>query len=336
MSKLAEYQALAEQEALESGFDMNEAQKGGGGGRLLPKGWAFAQLVEYIELGHQPQEFNGKAKDPALEFTLGFALSGHAPNPDKPGEMLSYSNDDGTPYVLRPYSMAMSRNEKARAFLLFKAMNWKGTAKNFAQLLGQKFLVEIVHEPKSKADQKLVSRINLKNIMPPLVTVGPQAGQPYPIADAPDEMYRMFLFERPTKAAWDSLYIEGQYEAKDGKPAQSKNRIQETILGALNFQGSPLQLLLAGLGIATPAPQTAQAAPAGVVAPQVTQPAAVAVAAPPVASPVVPPQATVAVPSVPVASPAQSPVTVSVPQAVAAPVVAIPTAPSVASPVLPA
>ena len=173
-AKLATLQALAAQDVAESGIDLNEAVKGGGGGRLLPEGYAFGRLVEYIEFGNQPQEFQGQAKAPALEFTLGFALTGEG-----------YQNDDGTPYVVRTYNTALSRNEKARAFKLFKALNWKGTAKSFAQLLGETFLVKIKQVPKSKTDPKIVSRIDLDGFLPPL---DPVTRQPYPVAEAPDDM----------------------------------------------------------------------------------------------------------------------------------------------------
>lgn len=59
MSNLAELLALANA-AAETGPDMNVAVKGGGGGRLLPEGYAFGTLIEYIEYGNQPQEFQGK------------------------------------------------------------------------------------------------------------------------------------------------------------------------------------------------------------------------------------------------------------------------------------
>ena len=131
MSKLAAALALADQ-AAETGPDMNEVKKGGGA-RLLPEGWAFARFVEYIEFGNQPQEFNGQAKEPAPEAQIGFALYDTADR--------KYSNDDGSPYIIRPYSFALHQNEKARAHKLFVAMNWKRTAKNFPQMLGQDFLV---------------------------------------------------------------------------------------------------------------------------------------------------------------------------------------------------
>ena len=318
-AKLASLQALAAQDVAESGIDLNEAVKGGGGGRLLPEGYAFGRLVEYIEFGNQPQEFQGQAKDPALEFTLGFALTGQG-----------YQNDDGTPYIVRTYNTALSRNEKARAFKLFKALNWKGTAKSFAQLLGETFLVKIKQVPKSKTDPKIVSRIDLDGFLPPL---DPVTRQPYPVAEAPDDMYRLFLWSRPTKEAWDSLYIEGEYEGK------SKNRIQEQILAALDFQGSPLQQLLMQSGV-TALPTAAPAAP--VAAPVAAAPVAVA----PTPAPVAPaaPAAPAAVPAAPLAVPAAvatpapvavapAPAQVGV-QVPAMPVAAIPAVPS--SPVLPA
>ena len=332
-AKLAALQALAAQDVAESGIDLNEAVKGGGGGRLLPEGYAFGRLVEYIEFGNQPQEFQGQAKDPALEFTLGFALTGQG-----------YQNDDGTPYIVRTYNTALSRNEKARAFKLFKALNWKGTAKSFAQLLGETFLVKIKQVPKSKADPKIVSRIDLDGFLPPL---DPVTRQPYPVAEAPDDMYRLFLWSRPTKEAWDSLYIEGEYEGK------SKNRIQEQILAALDFQGSPLQQLLMQSGVTalpTAAPAVPVAAPVAAapvaVAPTPAPAAAVAPVAPaavpaaPLAVPAAasPAVASVAVPSVSVPTPAPvavapvaAPVGVPAPVLPAAPIPAVPS-----SPVLPA
>lgn len=318
-AKLAALQALAAQDVAESGIDLNEAVKGGGGGRLLPEGYAFGRLVEYIEFGNQPQEFQGQAKDPALEFTLGFALTGQG-----------YQNDDGTQYIVRTYNTALSRNEKSRAFKMFKALNWKGTAKSFAQLLGDTFLVKIKQVPKSKTDPKIVSRIDLDGFLPPL---DPVTRQPYPIAEAPDDMYRLFLWSRPTKEAWDSLYIEGAYEGK------SKNRIQEQILAALDFQGSPLQQLLMASGVTalpTAAPATPVAAPVAAAPVAVAPtPAPVAPAAP--AAPAAVPAAPLAVPAAvatpaPVAvAPAPAKVGVQVP---AMPVAAIPAVPY--SPVLPA
>lgn len=298
-AKLQAMQALANEDAIESGIDMNEAVKGGGGGRLLPEGYAFGRLVEYIEFGNQPQEFAGVAKDPALEFSLGFALWGQG-----------YQNDDGTPYIVRTYNTSLSRNEKSRAFKLFKALNWKGVAKSYAQLMGETFLVKIAHKQKSKTDPAIVSRIDLDGFLPPL---DPVTRAPYPIPEAADDMYRMFLWSRPTKEAWDSLFIDGVYDGK------SKNRIQEQILAALDFQGSPLQQLLMASGV-TSLPAPPMALPASAQAPAVPTAPASAPAA-------------VAVPSVPVA--AVTPPPAMAPAAIAAPAIEVPAAP-LAVPAIPA
>ena len=230
--------------AAETADDMNESVKGGGGARLLPEGYAFGRLVEYVELGKHPQEYNGVAKDPALEVQLAFALWGQG-----------YQNEDGTPYIIRPFRFAVSRNEKARAFKLFKALNWKNTAKTFAQLLGQTYLVKIVNKAKSKTDASLVSRIDFDGFMPPL---DPVTRAPYAIQDVPADTYRLFLWDHPTKLGWDVLYQEGKFD--DGG---SKNRTQEYILSATDFSGSPLESLLMSSGLALPAsaPQSPPAAP---------------------------------------------------------------------------
>lgn len=318
-SNLQQLLAVANEAQEANGIDMNEAVKGGQGSRLLPVGIAFAQLVEYIELGMHPQEYQGKAKDSALEFSLGFALTGQCQTPSADGTFEKYTNEDGTPYIIRPYSMALGRNEKSTAYKLFKAMNYKGTAKSFGQLLGQKWMVNIVHVPKSKTDPTLVSRIDLASFRP---AIDPMSGQMYPIPDAPDSMYRLFSWTKPTLAAWDSLFIEGMYEAKDGKPAASKNRVQEKILSALDFDGSPLQgLLLAnGKPIPVKAPAQAVAAPAVAVAPTVAQAAPVASVAP-VVAPVTP---VVQAAPVQVAAPLAQPAPVVVAPGIAPAVIAAP------------
>lgn len=305
---MQELLALANEAAAE-GPNMNEAVKGGTS-RLLPAGYAFARLVEVVELGNHAQEFQGQKKDPAPEIQLGFALYNTADR--------VYQDDDGTPYIIRPYRFALSQNDKARAFLLFKSLNWKGTATSFGQMLGQAFLAKIVHEAKSKTDATIVSRLDLKGFLPPLDAA---SGMPYPVPEADIKLMRLFLWARPTKGAWDALYVEGQYEGKDGKPAQSKNRTQETIMSALNFAGSPLQQLLMASGIQAP-----PAAPVGAVMPYELPSGAVPIAAAIPATTTAPVVA--AVPLAPVV--AVAPVAAAVPLSPLPPVTAVsPVIPSV-------
>lgn len=257
MSTLQEMQAAIAL-AAQTGPDMNVATKGGGG-RLLPAGYAFGRMISYVEFGNQPQEFKGQAKDPKPVIQLGFALWGQG-----------YQEEDGSPSTIFPYSFSMDRNEKAKAYLLFKSMNWKGDKTHFAQFLNEPFLVKIVHEPKSKADQTIVSRVDLKGFLPPL---DPVTRQPYAIPEAPAELFQLFLWDHPTQAAWDSLFIEGNWE--DGR---SKNYIQDTIIGATNFSGSALEAMLG--------PQTTHMSPATPTMPVV--PTVGAVGTVPLVAPVVP------------------------------------------------
>lgn len=318
---MQEMLALANEAAAE-GPNMNEAVKGGTS-RLLPAGYAFARLVEVVELGNHAQEFQGQKKDPAPEIQLGFALYNTADR--------VYQNEDGTPYIIRPYSFALSQNDKARAFLLFKALNWKGTATSFGQMLGQAFLAKIVHEAKSKTDATIVSRLDLKGFLPPLDAA---SGMPYPVPEATIDLMRLFLWARPTKGAWDALFVAGQYEAKDGKPAQSKNFTQEKIMSALNFAGSPLQQLLMASGV-----QALPAAPVGAVMPS-ELPVGAAPAAATHVAPVAPAVAAVAplAPTLPTAPaiaavvPAQVPVA---PVGAAIPTVPTPAVTPIAVPVSP-
>lgn len=309
-SLLEQANAIAEVSA-----DMNEAQKGGGGQRLLPVGYAFGRLVEVIEIGKQPQEYNGKPKDPEHEVQLGFALWGEG-----------YQNEDGTPYIMRPFPFKMSRNEKAATFLLFKALNWKGTAKHFAQLLNGTWLLPIEHYTPKSQPGVVKSRINLKGILPPL---DPVTKAPYPIPEATPDLFRLFLWERPTVAAWDALYVDGTWE--DGG---SKNKLQETMIGAVDFQGSALENLLKTSGKAIPVVAAKPAAPAAPAAPSAAVPPAAPVAP---AAPTIAPAAPAVAPAAPLVSPA-SPAAVAspaTPAAAAAPVVTSPASATVAAPALP-
>ena len=271
-------------EASADGVDMNEAVSGGGGGRLLPVGTAFAVLVGVVQIGRHPQEYNGKPKDPADEVQLTFALFGTGHNGEK------YQNDDGTPYIFEQWPMAMSRNEKARAFKLFGRMNWRKTAKDFPQLLNGMWLLPIKQKPKSATDPTLKSYGDFDAIAP---AVDPLSGQPYAVPTIAPETFKLFLWERPTVQCWNSLYVDGKWD--DG---ETKNRTQGHIVSALNFEGSGVQNMLLMNNLPIPAPVSRQrtakpaagvpGAGAGISAPPS------ALAAP--AAPPVPPPAAVAAP----------------------------------------
>lgn len=295
---LAEIQALAAQLA-EIDDDMTQAVAGGGGARKLPVGKTLARLVSYIEYGKQPQEFAGQVKDPALEFRLGFMLY-------SPG----FANEDGKPYFMETFNISKSRNEKAGAFLLFKQMNYLGLAKNFAQLIGQAFILDIIDYKSKKATADVAARsiINTKLVMAPL---DPISGAAYPVPEVNPADLHLFSWTSPTLAGWDKLFIDGTNDK-----GESKNWIQGTIVAATDFPGSPLESLLLANNRPIPAAkvQKSRAAPAAVGA---TPVGALPTAGPAIAAPVAP-VAPVAIAATPVAIPA-APAAVAV---VAAPAVA--------------
>lgn len=296
--------------AAASAVDMNVAQKGGGG-ILYPVGYCFARLVEVIELGNHIQEYKGVPKDPAPQVRLGFAIFGEG-----------YQKEDGSAGYIKTYDLAMSANEKAKTFKLFKKLNYKGQAKTFAQLLGQTYLLKVAHYTAQAVGSKPRSIIDLEGFLPPN---DPVTKQPYPIPDAPDSMYRLFLWDMPTQQMWDSLFMEGVWD--DGK---SKNIIQNQLMSATDFPGSALEQLLGG---STDMPSLAVEAVPSVPEPIKTPdmpfdggvPTTLGVNAAP------------SVPAVPVAPPVELPVPVVVAVPVPSAPVAVPTIPTApAVPVAPA
>lgn len=257
MSILNSIQTLAQQHVEETAVDMNVAQKGGGSGsRLLPVGNALARLVGYIELGNQ--EGTGKAAgkiQPMCRLT--FALFGQTPS----GE--AYHNEDGTPAIRSTFDMNLSLNEKATLFKLFKKMNPKGDKKHFAQMINDTFILPVTHTKDAKDATKVYANLDLDNIR---AAVDPITYQPYPVPEIKDDkLFKLFLWDNPTKECWDSIFIEGTND--DGK---SKNYLQERILGAVNYPGSALEQLLGGAGSLPPLP-TASAGPVETAQPEAGQ-----------------------------------------------------------------
>ena len=212
--------------------DMTQESTGGG---LMPEGYAMARMVTYIEMGKQPQEYQGKAKPAADEFRVGFKLFG-GPDNCYDGRFIS------------TFDLSLSNGTKAGAKRLFDRLNWDNSIVHVAQALGKAFLVKIIIV-KSKTTGKDGNRIDIDGLLPP---IDPVSKGVYPVPEVTDADLTYFFFEHPTKETWDSLFVEGTWD--DGK---SKNNIQEKILTAINFAGSPLEQLLSG--VVLPPTETAPA-----------------------------------------------------------------------------
>lgn len=287
--------ALANEAAEQAEVDMSETQSGGFS-KLYPEGYAFARLVEYVELGKHTEEFQGKVKQPALTFRMGFAIWGKPP-----GQEETFHNEDGSPGLIRTYDMRISNNEKSGAKIAFDRMNYKGKAKQFYQFIGAPFLIHIIRKANKDSTKPPRNQIVLKDTLPPH---DPATGTPYNIAEAPADLYRLFLWNKPTKQGWDSLFIEGQTDA-----GKSKNFIQEKCMAALDFPGSPLEQMLSGAGDLPSPEQLSEKAPETPAAPQAEQPAPAA-------------------PSTPAAPAPEAPAAPVAPEAPAAPVADVPVPPA--------
>lgn len=199
--------------------DMTVTSTGGGGG-LMPAGFAMARMVTYIELGLHPDSFDEK-KAPGHNIKVGFKLFGG----EYEGRFIS------------TFDLKLSNNEKAKTKQFFDKLNWDGSLRHFAQGLGRAYLVPITLEKNKQG--KEVNRLNLGGILPP---IDPVSKANYPVPELGSDDLRYFFFDKPTKESWDSLFVDGSWD--DGG---SKNVMQEKILKALNFPGSPLEQLISGV-----------------------------------------------------------------------------------------
>lgn len=253
--------------------DVNEATVGGGSVyEQPPVGRAVGTLIGYIEVGVQTREWTDKGKKMSKDEDTALLIWELNGGKYKPKEV----EVDGQK-VLVPYRMTMklaiSQNEKAHYYKVFKMLNYSGQYRIPAQCVGNHYLIHIFGDKREDGTEwRSLKGPNGFLIEPPQVqTLLDPAGdpsdennikvvpvpKPEQISDA-----RVFLWEFCDKGQWDSLYIDGEYPAKDGKPAVSKNKFQNLIRGAKNFQGSPIQKLLGDQALdLSSSPLAAEAAP---------------------------------------------------------------------------
>jgi hypothetical protein len=247
-------------------MDMTVAQTGGASEYQPPAaGVTRLRLVGYVEIGKHVRKSMNVDKVQNLA-QLVFELSGprHLPKDTESGPVPTRITVE----------LPVSLNEKAHFFKLFQTMNYSGQYKHFAQMLGQPFLGTVVHRiGKNKRGEETVyaqlKDANGYTIRAPRYD-NPETGETVEVfVDPALSAWRLFLWDRPTKAQWSSLFIDGDYPArKDAKgvetaPARSKNVFQNNIKAALNYAGSPVSTLLAGeLPVELPTKATAATKPA--------------------------------------------------------------------------
>lgn len=151
-------------------------------------------------------------------------------------------------------TMPKFTSDKSKYIKLFKKMTYgRDDIKHMAQMLNEAFLITVVHN-KGEKNGKPVTYANITDADGAFLVGAPQVenletGEVTKIPVGPAlSPIRIFLWNNPTKETWDSLFIDGTREVKDGdKVTQvSKNWLQNQILAATNFPGSPLEDMLSG------------------------------------------------------------------------------------------
>ena len=257
---------LVEKELAVQTVDMTETGTGGYENVLLEAGTYSVRFMEYIEQGKKTPMYEGKptGRPAVLNVKIGFLIYG----------------PDGVVVRNRSLPMAIGNSEKARFKKLFDRLNKNKDIQHAAQKLGQAYRMEITVD-KNKSGKEYNGMVY--ESLTPLPKFDPETGEPMKVPELVESDLKLFLWANPTKETWDSLYIDGKNDK-----GESKNFIQNDILGAVDYAGSPLQALLEG-GLPTPsdlapapAAETAPAAPTTPAAPAapVTPAAPAAPAAP--------------------------------------------------------
>lgn len=255
---MKDFKALGAKAAAEDNRDMTKATAGGGDYTPPAAGFCLLRLVGYYEIGKQAGTYMGK---PTLKdmVQLTFEVSG----PKHPPHIA----EDGTKTPIRiTIEENYSMNEKARFFILFQRMNYKGDSNHMVQLMNEPYKGRIVHREYKRRDGKpgiaveLWDKVNKTwTIEPPRVDVMDENGMPtgeMRVLTVPPALTtpKAFLWNHSDLDDWNGLFIDGEYpERKDDKgvviaPAKSKNVIQNTIKRAANFKDSPIYAIIAAIG----------------------------------------------------------------------------------------
>jgi hypothetical protein len=243
-----DYKALADEAAEYE----NQSETTSGGGdyeqREIPAGVTFGRLIEYIELGVQKQpSYDNKPKPDADQVRITFELL----HPKK--NIRDVEIDGVTKQFADKISITIKKSlhEKSGFTKLFTAMKYGREVAHMGQMLNEAFLLTVTHN-KSKDGKKTYYNLQNEGVYgisaPVIVDPVAETSTPIPVGKALSPI-RIFLWNKPTKETWDSLFIDGDRTVKDAEgneKQESKNWLQNKILSATNFAGSALEDLLSG------------------------------------------------------------------------------------------
>lgn len=214
------------------------------------EGVAVGRFVQYIELGNHVKQFDGKDKPSAPQVRVGFELHGrHVEEREVDGEIKKF-------HPILSEELSMSLNAKAGFKKLFTAMvAGRAGITHMSQMLGEAFLIRIVHSVSKKDPKKVYANFKeggAYTVSAPVIPVNDDMGMPtgevkkITVPEHTNGSLAVLLWDAPSQEMWDSLFIDGTYTRKEGdtEVEVSKNFLQETVLKADNFAGSPLESLI--------------------------------------------------------------------------------------------
>lgn len=253
MTQAIDYAAIGKQAA--QGEDQTK-MKAGGFDRSIPKeGICTVRLLQYIETGFHKGK-NPKFPKPSQQVMLRFEVNNKKNLIELPQEDGSVKLVPNTIDITLPKGGATSRYGR-----LFKALNYSGRFNHFAEMVGVgAWKASVTHNKVGEGeDEKTYANLDKDKAWtfaaPTFQQADPETGEPVgdilqmPVAELDGEP-KVFLYENagiPDTdyiSLWDSLFIEGEHEATEGKPAKSKNWIQERIMASLKFPDSRLATLI--------------------------------------------------------------------------------------------
>lgn len=242
----------------------NEVQTGGTR-QIAVAGKAPMRFIGYVETGiHAQKAYKGQAKPPAMEVSMTFEVFGTKNTTEVKDEKTGKVTKKG---ALLKIDMTIKQNEKAKFKKLFDKMK-AGRGDNIthmSHMLNEVFMGTIRHQ-KSKTSDNVYPTLQAEDeswmIGAPIIEIideeGNVTGEKDVTKATPPASFplRLFLQDAPSIEQWQSIKVEGTYtkklKDKDGKEIGeeevSKNFLQEKIQAALNWDGSPMQLLLLDLG----------------------------------------------------------------------------------------
>lgn len=203
-------------------------------------GPCFVRMVEYVELGNHVKKYNGKPKPSAPQVRIGFELL---------SKRHIKETSDGKKYsdIIR-ITLPKSTHQKANFKKLFNQLRGSDESiTHMAQMLGRKaWMAEVIHDKWTNQTGQEVTSAKLQGpqgyTFRPAVSVDADTGETKAI-NVPPAMRDLvvFIWNKPRKDMWDKLFIDGTDDND-----KSKNKVQELIMAADNYAGSPLMHLLNG------------------------------------------------------------------------------------------